>query len=236
MSWGFVGAAAVVVVGSMISSKSQKDANNSVAKNSNNSNYLNYTNAVKQTMENNEAIGEANTTNMIRAGYKAGILQLQTARLKEQAAQEGYLVSKSADEALANVESNAAASGTVGNTVNTVAQDVKKKSDEAQIAVDINWYHTLENQNDELAQLVQESQDAQQSVQHVPDISSVGTVTAAPVNALGNAAGAVLSMYASSKMSLGNGKTTTPSSGGTNGGYSYGSVLNGVSGSYRLTN
>lgn len=235
MSWGFVAAGAAVVVGGALSTESANDTSNAQSKAANNSAYKNYTNSVKQTMENNRAIEEANTTNMIRAGYKIGILNLQTARLKEQAAQEGWQVSTKAAETLGNVEANAAASGTVGASVNAVANDIKKKSDEAQIAVDANWQQTLENQNIQLDQTVQEAQDRQMSVQSIPDISTVNTVSAPQQSAFGAAAGSLLSMYAGSKLNLGSGSSAAAGA-STSSDYSYSTILNGVSGSYRMTN
>lgn len=216
MTWAYVAVGAAVVVGSAMSTNSANEQASAQASAGNNTAYKNYTNSVRQTMENNRAIGEANTTNMIRAGYKIGILNLQTARLKEQAAQEGWNVSKKATEALGNAEANTAASGTVGASVNAVSNDIKKKSDEAQIAVSQNWYHTLENQNVALSQTVQAAQDMQQNTQSIPDISTVNTQTAYQQSVWGNAAGSLLGAYAGSQMNLGG------SSGGATGSFSGG--------------
>lgn len=235
MTWGFVAAGAAVVVGSVLQTDAQNDMSNSQGKAANNSAYKNYTNSVRQTMENNRAIGEANTVNMIRAGYKVGLLNLQTARLKEQAAQEGWNTSRKAAEVLGSAEANAAASGTVGASVSAVSLDIRKKSDEAQIGIDANWYHTLENQNIGLDQVIQEAQDRQMSVQSIPDISTVNTVNPPQASAFGAAAGGLLNLYAGSQMNLGAGSKSAPTT-TANDSYSYSSVLNGVSGSYRLTN
>ena len=233
MTWGLVAGGAAVVGGSLLGTASSNAAANAQAKAQNNAAYNNYTNSVKQTMEANKAIGEANTLNIIRAGYKIGILNLQTARLKEQAAVEGWNVSKTAAEALGNAEANAAAAGTVGSSVDAVTNDIRKRSTEAQIAVDVNWYHTLENQNIALDQTVQQAQDMQQSVRSIPDISTVNTVSPPQQSALGSIAGAALQMFAGSKLNLG---AAMPSAApaNTSGAFSFSTVLNGLSGSFRL--
>lgn len=227
MTWGFVAAGVAVVGSSMLKAGSDNAAARASATQQNNESYNSYTNSVKQTMEANRAIGEANTLNIIRAGYKVGILNLQTARLKEQAAVEGWGVSRKASEVLAGAEANAAAAGTVGASVTAVSNDIRKKSQEAQIAVSTNWYHTLENQDIALEQTTQAAQDAQQSVHAIPDISTVNTVSPPQQSGLAAGFGAGLNLFAGSKMSLG-GASSSGSS------YSPASLLGGNQGSFGL--
>lgn len=248
MALGWISAIATSLVGSALGAQAQNDASAAAARNANNAAYNNYTNAVNQTMENNTAIGAANTTNMIRAGFKVGLINLQTARLKEQAAQQGFGVSKSGMDALAGVQANAAASGTIGASVDAAVNDIQKKADEALIQVNQNWQDTLEDQNFSIKQLTQAASDALTSVQHVPDIHSVSTVTSATVSPWAGAASSLASMYAQSQINTTGVKpNSTPSTttGSNSWGFSSGlsatsnqyssSTLGGVYGSYRTS-
>lgn len=208
MTWGFVGAAAVTAVGTAVGVTAQNRAGAASASAANTQAYKDYINTVNQTMEQNRAIGEANTLNTIRTGYKVGLLNLQSARLKEQAAMEGWDVSKKASEALSNAEAVGAASGNVGSSVDAVALDIRKKSAEAQIAVDNNWYDTLENQNLALNNIVQAGFDAIRTPITIPEIGSVNTRSFTGQNALAAGATAGVLAYAGSqfKLSQGTGK------------------------------
>ncbi|CAI3971408.1 internal virion protein [Variovorax phage VAC_51] len=168
--------------------------------------YKDYINSVNQTLEGNRAIGEANVINTIRTGYKVGLLNLQTAKLKERAAMEGWDVSRKATEALGNAEAMGAASGTIGSSVDAVSADIRKKSAEAQIAVDVNWYDTLENQNFQLNAITQAGMDAVQTVQAVPDINGVNTRTFNGTSVIGAGIIAGVSTYANNQFKLSTGK------------------------------
>lgn len=208
MTWGFVGAAAVTAVGTAVGVSAQNRAGAASASAANTQAYKDYINTVNQTMESNRAIGEANIMNTIRTGYKVGLLNLQTARLKEQAATEGWDVSRKAADALGNAEASAAASGNVGASVDAVSLDILKKSAEAQIAVDVNWADTLENQNFALNAVTQAGIDAVRSPLSIPDLNSVNTRSFTGQNAIaaGLTAGAL--SYAGSQFRLSQGSAT----------------------------
>lgn len=208
MTWGFVGAAAVTAVGTAVGVSAQNRAGAASASAANTQAYKDYINTVNQTMESNRAIGEANIMNTIRTGYKVGLLNLQTARLKEQAATEGWDVSRKAADALGNAEASAAASGNVGASVDAVSLDIQKKSAEAQIAVDVNWADTLENQNFALNAITQAGIDAVRSPLSIPDLNSVNTRSFTGQNAIaaGLTAGAL--SYAGSQFRLSQGSAT----------------------------
>lgn len=208
MTWGFVGAAAVTAVGTAVGVSAQNRAGAASASAANTQAYKDYINTVNQTMESNRAIGEANIMNTIRTGYKVGLLNLQTARLKEQAATEGWDVSRKAADALGNAEASAAASGNVGASVDAVSLDIQKKSAEAQIAVDVNWADTLENQNFALNAVTQAGIDAVRSPLSIPDLNSVNTRSFTGQNAIaaGLTAGAL--SYAGSQFRLSQGSAT----------------------------
>lgn len=203
MTWGFVAAAAVTVVGGVLSNSSKKKQEKAQQTAANISAYKDYTNSVSKTMENNRAIGEANTVNQIRTGYRVGLLNLQTAKLKEQAAVEGWGVSKTAQEALGNADAGAAASGTVGASVSAVSMDIRKKSDEAQIAVDDTWEDVRIQQLANLNSVLESGSDVLKSTQAIPDIASVNTGTYKGVSNVAAGAGALIGAYASGAIRFG---------------------------------
>lgn len=211
MTFGLSGAAiATIAVGvgtSMYSANQQNKQGRANAVAANNESYKDYTARVNQTMGNNRAIGEANTLNTIRTGYKVGLLNLQTARLKELAAKEGWDATLRTSEMLGQSEAMAAASGTVGSSVDIISSNIRKKSAEAQIAVDVNLTDTLENQNIQLNAIVQAGIDSMQSVEDVLDLNGISTRSYSGTSIFGaGLAGGVAAganLYASSQMSLG---------------------------------
>lgn len=207
LSAGAVAMAAVAAGTAMYSANQANKAGAAQVYAANNESYKGYIASVNNTMENNRAIGEANITNTIRTGYKVGLLNLQTARLKELAAKEGWDTSRKASEALGAADASAAASGTVGSSVDAVSLDIRKKSAEAQIAVDQNFTDALENQNFKLSATTEAGLDAMRSLEAVNDINGINTrtFTGSSVLAAGIIGGAssLVGSYASSQMSLG---------------------------------
>jgi hypothetical protein len=201
MTWGLT--AVGVAAGSAALAADQANTNAARAASASNTASMNdYTNSVKQLSEQNRSIELTNNINMIRAGYQASLVQLQTARLKEQAAVAGWSTSKSAQVALSQADAGAAASGNVGASVDAVANNIKKKSDEAQIGIDIAWQQTEENQNINLTALMTQAYDAQQSPNSIPDVGVVNIRSAQQTSPLLAAGIAGLSTYANSKFSL----------------------------------
>lgn len=165
-----------------------------------------YINTVNSSMESNRAAGEANTLNTIRTGYKVGLLNLQTARLKERAAMEGWDISLKAADALGNADAVGAASGNVGSSVDAVSLDIRKKSAEAQIAVDVNLYDTLENQNFRLNEITQAGLDSMTSVVAIPNVTSIQTRSYNETSVLGAAVVGGVSAYANNAFKLSAGR------------------------------
>jgi len=110
------GAAAMTVVSSVASG-------NSAAKGAN-----------SQSVEGNEAIIKANVANTIRTGYRIGLANMQRGLGKKQAVQQGFDITKAGAGALGEATANAAATGSVGASVDAVASDIKMKIGEAQAA------------------------------------------------------------------------------------------------------
>lgn len=187
-----------------------------------------YTDSLKQVDTQNEAIDTANTANLVRTGYKIGIQNLQLARLKKQAAEGGYDLSVQGLQAMSANVANAAASGTVGSSVDATVQDIQKKQDEAQIGQDQSFSDMLENAHLALEQTVMQGQDAMISTIN-PNLT-VPTVQNNPNNtwnaALTAGVGEAFSLYTQNTISLGKGNTTSKTSAASAGAYS--SALGGV--------
>lgn len=157
----------------------------------------------------NKAIAETNLQNTIRTGYKAGILNIQRGQARQAATQSAFDITKVSKQVLGANAVNAAASGTVGASVDAVANDIRKKMDEASIAVDENLSLTEQNYNTQLNDLITAGQD---SLQHAAKIGYAprGPSTGAQVlGALANTGTQFATQYALSNMSLGLGRKST---------------------------
>jgi len=169
-----------------------------------------YTQSLKQANAQNDAIMQANTANMIRTGYRIGLQNLQKSRAVLQASQQGFDLSAKGIEALGANQAQAAASGTVGSSVDAVTQDIQKKVAETQIGYDQSFEQLMENANIGIEQTVMAGRDAL--------LSSVKPNHIAPYmqnpTQAGIAAGlgTLANMYASGNMSLGNAPAADTSS------------------------
>ncbi len=114
MSWFAVGGTALSVVSSVYSQKQARKGEE------------------RKVMRENSARATANLENAVRAGYLAGLVNLQEGQYKKDAARQGFLASASASEALGQVNANAAAAGSIGASVDAVAQDIDMRLGEMQ--------------------------------------------------------------------------------------------------------
>jgi len=190
-----------------------------------------YTQSLKGVTAQNQAIEAANTANVIRTGYRVGLVNLQTARLKQQAIEQGFDTSVQGVQALGATQAQAAASGTVGNSVDAAVTDIQKKQDEAQIHQDEAFTQMLENQNLTIEQIVQQGQDALQSARDVNDTVPHYNPNDSFKAALVAGAGTALSIYSSQSMSLGKAASSKATiadgySGTLTGPWSYGTTSN----------
>lgn len=96
-------------------------------------------NQLAQISAANDAQIEANTTNTLAAHYRAGLIKMQEGIAKKQAAADRHLMKRTAAQALGAVNANAAASGTIGASVDAVAQDVERNLGEALVQADEAW-------------------------------------------------------------------------------------------------
>lgn len=117
---------------SALSGGAQAESQNAAAR----ADYINKLNANVAT---NEAIGEANILNTIRTGYRVGILNVQRGETRKQFAEQKFKVTQIAQEVLSATTANAGAAGTIGASVEAVADDIRKRGDEAIIDANANW-------------------------------------------------------------------------------------------------
>ena len=81
----------------------------------------------------NEALAKADIQSLINTNFTAGLLNLQRAMQKQQTASDINRIGKTRLQALASSEVSAAASGTIGASVDAVAGDIELKMGEAEI-------------------------------------------------------------------------------------------------------
>lgn len=133
MSWGYVGAAAVTVVGGGLLGGRGGDGG-----------------AAMQSIAQNQAIAKHNMSQIVRNHYVAGMREMQFGLQKRQMAQEGFETGKAALTAVGSVTANQAASGTVGHSADAVVQDIEMKLGEAQAVQGDNFEMAVLNYNNEL--------------------------------------------------------------------------------------
>lgn len=133
MSWGYVGAAAVTVVGGALLGGRGGDGG-----------------AAMQSIAQNQAIAKHNMSQIVRNHYVAGMREMQFGLQKRQMAQEGFETGKAALVAMGSVTANQAASGTIGHSADAVMQDIEMKLGEAQAVQQDNFEMAVLNYNNEL--------------------------------------------------------------------------------------
>lgn len=175
-----------------------------------------YERGMRINIAENQAIQEANIQNTIRTGYRAGILNVQRGQAKMQAVQQGRDVSIKSRQMLGTANANAAASGSIGASIDAVSDDIQRKTDEAQGQVDENWATTQQNFDQQLTDLVQAGIDSIQSAR-TADYSGPKQqdVWAAAVGGGVQSGASFYQDYAISNMKLGLGKSGTGNTGQT---------------------
>lgn len=216
MTWGYCAMAAIAVVGASASAE-QGAANSDVASANAKLNAANQTlGAAKQTLADNTAIIKANVANTVRTGYRVGLANMQRGLQKRQNIQHGFDITKAGVDALGQSSANAAAAGSIGSSVDAVAQDIQMKVGEATASLANKAETDAANFNTQIESLVTEGNMALQSGREV-GISATVNTSAGGVSVGGAALLAGVSSFASNyysnKMSLGVGSsapTTTP--------------------------
>lgn len=206
MSWGIIGTAAVTFVGGVISNQSKNKQIGAQNANSMRQEALQWENNVSD----NKAIQEANLQNMIRTGYKAGILNMQRGAAKREAAELGLGLGKNRLALAGANDANSFAAGQIGASVDAVAMDIQQRADEAQVSVDDAYLTQELNFDMQMHDLLTAGMDAQRSsrkatVQQAQTIDKAGMAEVA-LNTAISVGGNYLGQY----MSLGMGKQTNP--------------------------
>ncbi len=136
MSWFLVGGTALTVVSSAYGQEQQKKK------------------VEKDVVAENNRRAAANLKNAVRAGYRQGILNVQQGQYKQLAARQGFDLDTGKKEALGQVNANAAAAGTVGASVDAVANDIEMKVGQQELDMAANFDLSMRNfdmQRSELA-------------------------------------------------------------------------------------
>lgn len=152
----------------------------------------------EQNVAENSAIIEANRKNTQRVGYQTGLLRVQRAQQVKALNQRRADLSQFELSALSQAVNNAAASGTVGASVDAVQMDVQKQVEKERAKIQEENEVGAYNFNVELESLLQSGRDAIQQ----------GVRSKAPSKAsifLGAAAN-TFAGYAQAKMNLGLGQ------------------------------
>lgn len=176
----------------------------SAAKNANAQNQassLAYIDSLKSTNAQNDAILQANTANVIRTGYRVGLENLQKSRMVMQASQQGYDLSVQGVQAMGQNQAVAAASGTIGSSVDAVKEDIQKKQAETQNSYDVSFEQMMENAQIGIQQTIMAGQDSIQSSVKVN--TTLPNQQSSLQAALISGASSFVSAYAGGKLSLG---------------------------------
>lgn len=153
----------------------------------------------RQNIAENEAIIKANVANTIRTGYRVGLLNIQRGLTRRQMQQKGFDITAATQSALGATNANAAASGTIGASVDAVVNDIRMKQGEAQAQLQNDFEIEEMNFNTQLTELVHQGLDAVQAPSKLKLASNkdiMGNALLAGLTTFG-------SMYAQSKFDLG---------------------------------
>lgn len=170
----------IMAAGSMMSDNSQRNAD------------------YKTQIAQNKAIREANTKNMIRTGYEVGMLNVQKGQKLVELQQRRATVREAELADLSYAQNNAAASGTVGASVDAVLSDVRMQYDKARADISAENEIDALNFNTALHSTIQGGIDALKQAVRPTGMSDMAM--------LGRAVVAGASQYAGDKMSLGLGQ------------------------------
>lgn len=238
MSWGIAGAAAVSAVGGFLSSSGSNKAAAAQASAQATArawqavdNYNAATGKYKQMSQDFQALDQQNTMNLVRQGYRAGLMNVQRGIAKKQAVQQGFDVSAQAKQALGANSANAAAAGATGASAEAVINDIKMREGQAQADLRENYGQYLQNFNSEVEamRLANEAEIAtpremiitgnlaeKQDFTRGLSVSNTNPWVNAAVAGITSAAG----NYLSQRTSLGLGSNPSPAGAPTSGGVS----------------
>lgn len=152
----------------------------------------------KAQLQEARAVAEANTKNFQRSLFQIGMLQVQKADEQRTLAQRKADLGTQEIQAAGAAANNAAASGTVGATVDAVQSDVQMQFDRARAEISEENERNLETFNMQLQDVILSGQNSLQTIKK-PQRVGIGEM-------LLNTALSVGSAYAGQRMSLGLGE------------------------------
>lgn len=153
----------------------------------------------------NKAAEEANATNKVRANIQSALLQMQRANKAKDAVNRMTLLGDQENQMLGSANAQAAASGSFGNSVDAVKEDIKNQMDKAQENEYSRWMNESKNFQTMAMDLSNQINDSfvsakDQSIVQRPISVDSGTDY---LSIFGNALLGGIGQYASAKMKLG---------------------------------
>jgi len=233
MVWMAAAGMALSVLGAGASAKAAEAQQRVQAANQYQQNLINQEREYKQIQQalanqsrQNEALAKADLQSLINTNFTAGLLNLQRALQKQQTASDINRIGKTRLQALASSEVSAAASGTIGASVDAVAGDIELKMGEAEIDARVQNDMNTMTLDTQLRNLYTDYRNSQPQIDtSVPDIPGLPPkVGVAPVSAGSAMMGAAISyagnMFANQvSLGLGNSSIGVSSSFNLNAGF-----------------
>lgn len=167
MSWMAVGMMAVSTVSSLIGGSKAAGAQNVQNLNQQRQSDLNAVSQYDANYADNAAIADANLENVIRTGYKVGLLNIQRAQAKKQAMQQGIDLSRKGLQLTATATANAAASGGIGSSVQAVVLDIAQRQDEAGAQMGADYAQQEANFDVQLHDILLGGEDSMNSTKNI---------------------------------------------------------------------
>lgn len=148
--------------------------------------------------EQSKAIREANRKNAIRTAFNVGMLNVQRGQQAKELVQRKADLGQQEISAVGSAAANAAASGTIGASVDAVQSDIQKQFEKARAQVSEENEINALNFNTQLYDLITGGQDSMITAKKPTGASDLAIV--------GNAAAEMANKYFSAKMDLGLGR------------------------------
>jgi hypothetical protein len=158
----------------------------------------------------NKTVQETNLQNSIRTGYKIGMLNVQRGEARKRATAMGTNLGKQKLQALGAESANAAASGSVGASVDAIASDIEMTAEQSDASIEKDLAATEYNQNAEMHSILEGGEDALQAAVTTRLRAITAPKKRSSSSVIMEALVGTASEYASGQMSLGLGNKATP--------------------------
>ncbi len=154
----------------------------------------------------NKTIRDTNLQNSIRTGYKIGMLNVQRGEARKRASALGTNLIKQKLQAKGAATANAAASGSIGASVDAIASDIEMVAEQADASIEKDLAAAEYNQNAEMHSILEAGDDALQAAVTSRTRDVVKPKKRSSTSIFLETAIGAASTYASNKMTLGLGK------------------------------